>query len=277
LTHTLVLFAIGLTLAVALPAVAQKIYKQQLPDGSVVYADHRIKGAKLLYLVTMPEGQAPPSLRADAAPPEADGAARDKRLRERASALDRVQRETCRRGTASTRQSVNSKWAKSCCPRAPKLGHGWHRVLPEYYDRIKKLEDNVAKAQVRPIASTQSETSFASERPPDLVESLARVRHRVRQRFLTRPVFFRQAVAPPAVLLAPARRGSCRPLAPLRRRAMLACLLRLVLTSRLSVALRLPLLQGLLVWVRPVGRRSDRSSASWFRRAWRRAPVRCYR
>ncbi len=46
-----------MTLAVALPAVAQKIYKQQLPDGSVVYADHRIKGAKLLYQVTLPDAE----------------------------------------------------------------------------------------------------------------------------------------------------------------------------------------------------------------------------
>jgi hypothetical protein len=140
---------IAVALAVAVPATAQKIYKQQLPDGSVVYADHRIKGAKLLYQVTMPEAP-PPTGRADAAGPSVDAAALDKRLRERAAALDRAHREIVDAERAFEEARRRLEEGKELQPgEIQSSATGTTRVLPEYYDRIKKLEDNVARAQTR--------------------------------------------------------------------------------------------------------------------------------
>jgi len=150
LTHALVLIVVGMTLAVALPAMAQKIYKQQLPDGSVVYADHRIKGAKLLYQVTMPDPLAPPAARADASGQSADTAALDKRLRERTRALDRTQREIVDAERAVEDAKRQLEVGKELLPgEIQTSATGGTRVLPEYYDRIKKLEDDVAKARTR--------------------------------------------------------------------------------------------------------------------------------
>jgi hypothetical protein len=140
-----------MTLAVALPAVAQKIYKQQLPDGSVVYADHRIKGAKQLYQVTVPDAEVPPAARADASGTSAaDAAALDKRLRARANALDRTQREIVAAERALEEAKRQLEVGKELLPgEIQSSATGGTRVLPEYYDRIKKLEDNVAQAQIR--------------------------------------------------------------------------------------------------------------------------------
>ena len=139
-----------MTLAVALPAVAQRIYKQQLPDGSVVYADHRIKGAKLLYQVEMPDVPALPADRADASGSSADAAALDKRLRERARALDRAQREIVDAERAAEEAKRQLEVGKELLPgEIQTSATGGTRVLPEYYDRIKKLEENAAKAQTR--------------------------------------------------------------------------------------------------------------------------------
>jgi hypothetical protein len=151
LTYTPVLIVVGMTLAVALPAVAQKIYKQQLPDGSVVYADHRIKGAKLLYRVTLPDAEVPPAARADASGTSAaDAAALDKRLRARANALDRTQREIVAAERALEEAKRQLEVGKELLPgELQTSAAGGTRVLPEYYDRIKKLEDNVAQAQIR--------------------------------------------------------------------------------------------------------------------------------
>ena len=150
MTHALVLIVVGMTLAVALPAVAQKIYKQQLPDGSVVYADHRIKGAKLLYRVEMPDVPAPPAVRADAARSSADTAALDQRLRERTRALDRTQREIVDAERAVEEAKRQLEVGKELLPgEIQTSAAGASRVLPEYYDRIKKLEENAAKAQTR--------------------------------------------------------------------------------------------------------------------------------
>ena len=150
MTHALVLIVVGMTLAVALPAVAQKIYKQQLPDGSVVYADHRIKGAKLLYRVEMPVVPAPPAVRADAARSSADTAALDQRLRERTRALDRTQREIVDAERAVEEAKRQLEVGKELLPgEIQTSAAGATRVLPEYYDRIKKLEENAAKAQTR--------------------------------------------------------------------------------------------------------------------------------
>ena len=139
-----------MTLAVALPAMGQKIYKQQLPDGSVVYADHRIKGAKLLYQVEMPDTLVPPAARVGASGPGADTAALDKRLRERAVALDRTQREVVDAERALAEAKRQLEVGKELLPGEIQISAtGGSRVLPEYYDRIKKLEENAAKAQTR--------------------------------------------------------------------------------------------------------------------------------
>jgi hypothetical protein len=151
LTHALVLVAVGLALTFALPAVAQKIYKQELPDGTVVYADHRIKGAKLLYQVTIPDPQTAPAARVDpSATPKADSAALDKRLRERGAALDSAQREIVDAERAVVEAKRRLEVGKELLPgEIQSSATGSTRVLPEYYERIKNLEDNVAKAQAR--------------------------------------------------------------------------------------------------------------------------------
>jgi len=148
LTRTLVLIAVGM--ALALPGAAQKIYKQQLPDGSVVYADHRIKGAKVLYQVTMPDAPAAPVARPDASAQNADAAALDKRLRERTGALDRAQREVVVAERSLEEAKRQLEVGKELLPgEIQTSATGGTRVLPAYYDRIKKLEEDVARAQVR--------------------------------------------------------------------------------------------------------------------------------
>jgi len=148
LTRALIIVFIGMALAVAVPALGQPIYKQELPDGTVVYADHRIKGAKLLYRVTMPDLQAP----GQAAPrrSSADAAGLDKRLRERANALDRAQREVVEAERALADAKHQLEVGKELMPgEIQSSATGTTRVLPQYYDRVKKLQDEVANAQLR--------------------------------------------------------------------------------------------------------------------------------
>jgi hypothetical protein len=146
-----------MALAVALPAVAQKIYKQQLPDGSVVYADHRIKGAKLLYQVAVPDEAPAPVARSEASARRADAAALDQRLRERTSALDRAHREIVVAERAVEEAKRQLETGKELLPgELQNSATGGTRVLPEYFDRIKKLQDNVTKAQTR-LESVYSE------------------------------------------------------------------------------------------------------------------------
>jgi chromosome segregation ATPase len=138
-----------MSLAIALPAAAQKIYKQQLPDGTVVYADHRIKGAKLLYQVTITDAPAHPAERA-AAPASAETAALDKRLRERMAALDRAQQEIVDAGRAL--EVAKRRFDAEKEPLAGEVqssAMGATRLLPQYNERLKQLEDDVAKAQAR--------------------------------------------------------------------------------------------------------------------------------
>ncbi len=135
-------------LAAALPAQAATIYKQQLPDGSIVYSDHRIKGAKLIYKVNIPDEL--PAAQAVAPRPNAEAAALDKRLRERSEALDRAQREIVDAWQALEKAKRQLEAGKE--PLAGEVqssAMGGTRVLPQYYDRIKKLEDSVAQAQAR--------------------------------------------------------------------------------------------------------------------------------
>jgi hypothetical protein len=137
-------------LAAALPANAETIYKQQLRDGSIVYSDHRIKGAKLLYKVSIPDEPTPPVGQAAPPRPNADAGALDKRLRERSEALDRAQREIVSAGQALEKAKHQLDAGKE--PSGVEVqssAMGGTRVLPEYYDRVKKLEDSVAQAQAR--------------------------------------------------------------------------------------------------------------------------------
>jgi chromosome segregation ATPase len=130
--------------------VAQKIYKQQLPDGSVVYADHRIKGAKLLYQVAVPDEAPAPVARGEASARSAEAAALDQRLRERTTTLDRAHREivVAERAVEDAKRQLET--GKELLPgELQNSATGGTRVLPEYFDRIKKLEDNVTKAQTR--------------------------------------------------------------------------------------------------------------------------------
>jgi multidrug efflux pump subunit AcrA (membrane-fusion protein) len=137
-------------LAAALAAEAETIYKQQLPDGSVVYADHRIKGAKLLYRVSIPDEQTQPADQAAASRSKAEAAMVDKRLRARSEALDRAQREI-----VDAEQALQKVKRQLEAGKEPVGGEvqssamGGTRVLPQYYDRIKKLEESVAEAQAR--------------------------------------------------------------------------------------------------------------------------------
>lgn len=146
--RALLLVLVGAALAIAFPASGQIIYKQELPDGTVVYADHRIKGAKLLYRVTMPDLQAP----GQAAPPRssADAAALDKRLRERANALDRAQREVVEAERALADAKHQLEVGKELMPgEIQSSATGTTRVLPQYHERVKKLQDEVGSAQLR--------------------------------------------------------------------------------------------------------------------------------
>jgi len=135
-------------LAAVLPAAANTIYKQQLPDGRIVYSDHRIKGAKLLYKVDMPDAQAPaPGARPDS---KTEAAALDRRLRERSAALERAQREIVDAGQALNQAKRELELGKEPLPSEMQSNAmGGTRVLPEYYERLKKLEQGVARAQAR--------------------------------------------------------------------------------------------------------------------------------
>lgn len=144
-------FALAVTLlAVTYSAAAKKIYKQQLPDGSVVYADHRIKGAKLMYEVAMPDDLPPATPPAAAAASKTDRAALELRMRERARALDGVHREVVEAERALQLAKQQLEAGRELLPGELQVSAtGGTRVLPEYHERIKQLEDNVAKAQTR--------------------------------------------------------------------------------------------------------------------------------
>jgi len=141
----------SLLLAAVLPAAANTIYKQQLSDGRIVYSDHRIKGAKLLYTVDMPDEQAPAAAPAAARPDaKAQAAALDKRLRERSAALERAQREIVDAGQALDLAKRERELGKDPLPSEMQSNAmGGTRVLPQYYDRLKKLEQGVEQAQAR--------------------------------------------------------------------------------------------------------------------------------
>lgn len=141
----------SLLLASTLPAAANTIYKQQLADGRIVYSDHRIKGAKLLYTVDMPDEQAPPAVPAPVRPDaKAQAAALDKRLRERSAALERAQHEIVDAGQALDLAKRERELGKEPLPSEMQSNAmGGTRVLPQYYDRLKKLEQGVEQAQAR--------------------------------------------------------------------------------------------------------------------------------
>jgi len=150
LTHSAILIAAGATLAIALEAGAQDIYKQQLPDGTVVYADHRIKGAKLLYQMSIPDAHSQPIERPAPSRPNPEAAAVDKRLRERGSALERAHREVvdAERGLAEAQRQLEI--GRELRPgEIQSSANGNTHVLSGYFDRIKKLEENVNNAQER--------------------------------------------------------------------------------------------------------------------------------
>jgi hypothetical protein len=141
---------IPLLLAATLPAAANTIYKQQLPDGRIVYADHRIKGAKLLYKVDVPDAQAPTSAPPARPDSKAEAAALDRRLRERSAALERAQRGIIAAGRALDQAKRELELGKE--PLASEMqsnAMGGTRVLPQYYDRLKQLEQGVEQAQAR--------------------------------------------------------------------------------------------------------------------------------
>ena len=141
---------VSLLLAAALPVSADTIYKQQLPDGRIVYADHRIKGAKLLYKVDMPDAQAPAATPAGRPDAKAEAAALDKRLRERSAALERAQREIVDAGQALNQAKRELEVGKEPLPSEMQSNAmGATRVLPQYYERLKILEQGVAQAQAR--------------------------------------------------------------------------------------------------------------------------------
>lgn len=136
--------------AAVLAAAANTIYKQLLPDGQIVYSDHRIKGAKLLYKVDMPDAQAPAGTPAARPDPKADAAALDRRLRERSAALERAQREIVDAGQALDLAKRELELGKEPLPTEMQSNAmGGTRVLPQYYERLKKLEQGVAQAQAR--------------------------------------------------------------------------------------------------------------------------------
>jgi hypothetical protein len=150
LTHPFVVIAVGMMLAIVLPAGAQKIYKQQLPDGTVVYADHRIKGAKLLYQVTITDAPPQPVEQAAASHPDAETVALDKRLRERAQALELAQLEIVDAGRALEAAKHRLEAGKEPLPgEMQSTAMGATRLLPQYSERLRQLEDDIAKAQAR--------------------------------------------------------------------------------------------------------------------------------
>lgn len=140
----------SLLLAAALPAGANTIYKQQLPDGRIVYSDHKIKGAKLLYKVDMPDAQTPAAAPAARPNAKAEAVALDRRLRERSAALERAQREIVDAGQALNQAKRELELGKEPLPSEMQSNAmGGTRVLPQYYERLKKLEQGVAQAQAR--------------------------------------------------------------------------------------------------------------------------------
>jgi hypothetical protein len=144
------LHALSLLLAAALPVSADTIYKQQLSDGRIVYADHRIKGAKLMYKVEMPDAPAPAATPAGRPDAKAEAAALDKRLRERSAALERAQRDIVDAGQALNQAKRELEVGKEPLPSEMQSNAtGATRVLPQYYERLKKLEQGVAQAQAR--------------------------------------------------------------------------------------------------------------------------------
>jgi hypothetical protein len=137
-------FSVEAAVAQSSPPPSKKIYKVQMPDGSVVYTDSVPRGAKVLEQregqpqLTIPPPVAPRP--AGAAPAATKGP----------SAIDRATAEV----DAAERALADAK-ATLEQAREPQEGDriglkgGGSRLTPEYEERIRRLEMQVTQAEDR--------------------------------------------------------------------------------------------------------------------------------
>ena len=133
--------------AQALPPPAQKIYKVQMPDGSIVFTDSVPRGAKVIEerdASKAPQLTIPPPARPTAStrPPAADARS--------PSSIDKASGEV-----EAAERALREAQAELERGREPQEGErlglkgGGSRLSPEYETRVRQLELRVTQAEER--------------------------------------------------------------------------------------------------------------------------------
>ncbi len=134
-------------LGAASPAPAKTIYKIQMPDGRIVYSDEIIEGGKIL---DQAEVKQAPAATPAPAPSAAEAEAVTLRLRERMAQIDRAHEEI-----VSAAQALEQAKRRLEAGKEPLAGErqgqagGGARLSPQYFERVRELENDVAQAQAR--------------------------------------------------------------------------------------------------------------------------------
>ena len=135
-------------LALAGPALAQTLYKYARPDGSLVYSDKPIKGARLLERFTLVPTAPPAPQRA---PAQADAPRPQAPSGRPPSALDLADAEV--RAALQAVEDARARLEEGVEPlpgeRLGIVGAKTSRLSDEYFARVQQLEDELRAASDR--------------------------------------------------------------------------------------------------------------------------------
>jgi hypothetical protein len=131
--------------------LAQTIYKYERPDGSLVYSDEPIRGARLIE--RFPAGPAAPvATREQPAPPASDARQRaDARADSSTSALDAADAEVraAQKAVDDARERLQQGIEPQPGERAGNVDGKTSRLTEDYFARMKQLEQDLRAATER--------------------------------------------------------------------------------------------------------------------------------
>lgn len=129
-------------------AAAQTVYKYRRPDGTIIYSDAPVHGAKLIgrfQLVPVPAPDVPETR------PQPAGADPDERARTRLESLNAADAEIKAADQALKDAQERQQAGVEPLPgeRIANVGARTSRLSPEYFERQQQLADDVEAAQAR--------------------------------------------------------------------------------------------------------------------------------